>query len=77
MDVYIYVCVYTYIYVGNDTCGGHDGLVAGLTRPSCPRVNPLHTLHVESAERRINYGLLFILRPFYEYNNLEYAHNPV
>jgi len=32
----------------------------------------MHTLHVEYAERRIEYGILFIFSPFYEYNYLGY-----
>jgi len=31
-------------------------------------------LHVEYAEGRITYGILFIYRLFYEYSNLEYVH---
>jgi len=31
-------------------------------------------LHVEYAGGRINYGILFIFRLFYEYSNLEYVH---
>jgi len=38
---------------------------------------PLPPLHVEYAERRRTYGILFIYRPFYEYSNLEYVHVPV
>jgi len=34
-------------------------------------------LHVEYAERRRKYGILFIFRPVYEYSNLEYEHVPV
>jgi len=32
------------------------------------------TLHVEYAERRIEYGILFIVSLLYEYTNLEYVH---
>jgi len=31
-------------------------------------------LHVEYAERSINYGILFIFSLFYEHSNLEYEH---
>ena len=34
-------------------------------------------LHVEHAERSIQYGILFILSPVYEYSTLEYEHVPV
>jgi len=40
-------------------------------------VNRLSTLHVDYAERRINYGILFIFSPFHEYSNLKYEHIPV
>ena len=32
------------------------------------------TLHVENVERRITYGILFILCLLFEYINLEYEH---
>jgi len=32
---------------------------------------------VEYAERRINYGILFLFRPFYECSIPEYEHVPV
>jgi len=35
------------------------------------------SLHVEYAERRIKYGILFIFSPFYEYGHLAYEHVPV
>jgi len=31
-------------------------------------------LHIEYAERRIKYGILFIFSPIYKYSNLEYEH---
>jgi len=31
-------------------------------------------LHVEYAERRIRYGILFVFSPIHEYSNLEYEH---
>jgi len=34
-------------------------------------------LHVEYAEQRIKYGILFIFSPLYEYSHLEYEHVPV
>ena len=37
----------------------------------------MSTLHVEYAERRIEYGILFIFRPFHEYSLLECDHIPV
>jgi len=32
------------------------------------------TLHVEYAERKIKYSILFMFSPFSEYSNLEYVH---
>jgi len=37
----------------------------------------LESPHVEYAERRIKYSILFVFRPFHEYSNLEYEHVPV
>jgi len=37
----------------------------------------VRSLHVEYAERRIKYGILFIFSPFCEYGVLEYVHVPV
>ena len=34
---------------------------------------PLYTLHVEYAEQRTKYGILFIFSLFHEYMNLEYV----
>ena len=34
-------------------------------------------LHVEYAERSIEYGIIFIFSPVYEYSNLAYDHVPV
>ena len=50
-----------------------DGLGVLLKRPTVKFVG----LHVEYAEQRIKYGILFIFRPFYEYSNHEYEHVPV
>jgi len=49
-------------------------LVSNVTTPS---VSPNHTLHVEYAEWRINYGSLFILGLLCEYINLGYVRVPV
>ena len=35
------------------------------------------TLHVEYAERRRKYGIIFIFSPLYEYSNLDYVRVPV
>jgi len=37
----------------------------------------LPALHVEYAEQRLNYGVLFTFSPSYEYSHLEYEHVPV
>jgi len=34
-------------------------------------------LHVDYAEQRINYGIIFIFSPSSEYSHLEYEHVPV
>jgi len=34
-------------------------------------------LHVEYAEQRLKYGILFIFSPVYEYSNLAHEHVPV
>jgi len=35
------------------------------------------SLHVEYAEQRLKYGILFTFSPVYEHSNLEYEHVPV
>jgi len=37
----------------------------------------LHVLHVEYAERRMKYGILFMVNLFYECSNLKDEHVPV
>jgi len=41
------------------------------------RLDHGRTLHVEYAEQRLKYGILFILSPFYEYIYLTYVRVPV
>ena len=43
----------------------------------CSTCASFTALHVEYAERRLKYGILFTFSPFYEYSNLEYEDVPV
>ena len=58
MHIYIYPCMYTYIYYIEGVTRGRRYCHAGL--------------HVEYAKRRIEYGILFIFSLCREYIHLEY-----
>jgi len=62
-----FVCVFFFIIIINTTPERQHtrALGAGAQQAS---------LHVEYADRRITYGIIFIFRPIYEYSNLEYEH---
>ena len=76
MYIYIYVYIYTYTYIPNSscsTCQSRSPLpLTHLTSSPLMAHGPIFLApHVEYAERRITYCILFRFRPFHEYSNLE------
>jgi len=56
--------------------GVRKGCLLGVV-DSVGELSEVFGLHVEYAERRLKYGILFTFNPFYEYSNLEYEDVPV
>ena len=55
----------------------HVGFVGIRINPRFVRISSVMDLHVEYAERRIEYGILLILSPCYQHSHLDYEHVPV
>jgi len=66
---YTYIYIHTYVYIYRERGGNRTELRGSNTSGG---VSGVGALHVEYAECRIKYGILFICIPFYEYSHLEY-----